>query len=262
VSTPRTTVMMPAYNSEATLRESVESVLAQTVPDLELIVADNASRLPARELLADVRDPRLRHVRLRRNLGTAGARNAALRLASAPLVSQLDSDDQWEPDYLEHVLPCFDDPAVGLAYSNTHIIGHPTGHDDYIGDPTVHPMHDFPKIAEQNPIPCPTATIRAGAARAVGGYAVSQWMVEDYHLYLRLARAGWRFAYVHRQLARYRWPSATSGLSGRKRQHELWELAMYARFVARHPLTPGPRRQVRVRVRRELDRLRGLHLAL
>ena len=94
----------------------------------------------------------------------------------------LDADDQWEPDYLEHILPCFDDPAVGLAYSNTHIVGHPTGHDDYIGDPSVHPMHDFPKIAEQNPIPCPTATIRAGAARAVGGYARWLWMVEDYHL--------------------------------------------------------------------------------
>jgi teichuronic acid biosynthesis glycosyltransferase TuaG len=248
--------MMPAYNSEATLRESVESVLTQTVPELELIVVDNASTLPVRELLADVRDPRLRLVRLPVNLGTAGARNAALRRARAPLVSQLDSDDQWEPDYLEHVLPCFEDPAVGLAYSNTHIIGHPTGHDDYIGDPSVHPMHDFPKIAEQNPIPCPTATIRVDAARAVGGYSVTQWMVEDYLMYLRLARAGWRFAYVHRQLARYRWPSATSGLSGRKRQHELWELAMYARFVARHPLTPGPRRQMRTRVRRELDRLR------
>lgn len=256
MTVPRTTVMMPAYNSEATLRESVESVLAQTVPDLDLIVVDNASRLPAAELLGDIDDTRLRLVRLNRNLGTAGARNAALRLARTRLVSQLDSDDQWEPDYLEHVLPCFDDPAVGLAYSNTHIIGHPTGHDDYIGDPSVHPMHDFPKIAEQNPIPCPTVTLRAGAARAVGGYALWQWMVEDYHMYLKLARAGWRFAYVHRQLARYRWPSATSGLSGRARQHELWELAMFASFVARHPLTPGPRRQVRTRVRRELDRLR------
>jgi cellulose synthase/poly-beta-1,6-N-acetylglucosamine synthase-like glycosyltransferase len=248
--------MMPAHASNATLRDSVESVLAQTVPDLELIVVDNASKPPARDVLADVRDDRMRLVRLRRNLGTAGARNAALRLARAPLVSQLDSDDQWEPDYLEHVLPCFDDPAVGLAYANAHIIGHPTGHDDYIGDPSVHPMHEFPKIAEQNPIPCPTATIRAGAARAVGGYALWQWMAEDYHLYLKLARAGWRFAYVHRQLARYRWPSATRGLSGRKRQHELWELAMYGTFMARHPLTPGPRRQVRTRLRRELERLR------
>jgi glycosyltransferase involved in cell wall biosynthesis len=248
--------MMPAYNSERTLRGSVESVLAQTVPDLELIVADNDSRIPAREVLADVRDPRLRIVRNRHNLGTAGGRNAALRLARTPLVSQLDSDDEWEPDYLENVLPCFDDTAIGLAYTNAHIIGHPTGHDDYIGDPSVHPMFEFPKIADQNPIPCPTATIRTAAARAVGGYALWLWMVEDYHMYLKLARAGWRFAYVHRQLARYRWPSATSGLTARKRPHELWELGMYASFVARHPLTPGPRRQVRLRVRRELDRLR------
>jgi cellulose synthase/poly-beta-1,6-N-acetylglucosamine synthase-like glycosyltransferase len=254
VSEPRTTVMMPAYNSHATVGASVESVLAQTVPDLELIVVDNASTPPIAEALAGMRDPRLRLVRNRRNLGTAAGRNTALRLARAPLVSQLDSDDRWEPDYLETVLPCFDDPAVGLTYSNTHITGHPGGHDDYIGDPTVHPMHDFPKIAEQNPIPCPTATIRTGAARAVGGYALWLWMTEDYHLYLKLARAGWRFAYVHRQLAHYRWPSATSGLSGRKRQHELWQLAMYASFMARHPLTPGPRRQVRTRARRELSR--------
>ncbi|MEA2368913.1 MAG: hypothetical protein QOH38_1631 [Thermoleophilaceae bacterium] len=254
MSAPRTTVMMPAYNSHATIRGSVESVLAQTVPDLELIVADNASTPPVREALEEVRDPRLRIVRKRFNTGTAGGRNAALRLARAPLVSQLDSDDEWEPDYLESVLPCFEDPGVGLTYTNTHIIGHPTGHDDYIGDPSVHPMYDFPKIAEQNPIPCPTATIRTAAARAVGGYALWLWMTEDYHMYMKLARAGWRFAYVHRQLARYRWPSPTSGMSGRKREQQLWELAMYASFVARHPLTPGPRRQVRTRVRRELPR--------
>ncbi|MEA2396595.1 MAG: hypothetical protein QOK25_151, partial [Thermoleophilaceae bacterium] len=70
--------MMPAYNSERTLRGSVESVLAQTVGDLEIVVVDNASRVPVREVLADVRDPRLRIVRRRWNLGTAGGRNTAL----------------------------------------------------------------------------------------------------------------------------------------------------------------------------------------
>jgi glycosyltransferase involved in cell wall biosynthesis len=253
---PRTTVMMPAYNSHATIATSVESVLAQTVQDLELIVVDNASSPPIGDALAGLRDPRLRIVRNRHNLGTPGGRNTALRSARAPLVSQLDSDDQWEPEYLESVLPCFDDPRVGLAYTNSYIIDHPTGHDDYIGDPSVHPMHDFPKIAEQNPIPCPTATIRTQAARAVGGYAPWLWMVEDYHFYLKLAHAGWRFAYVNRRLARYRWPSGARGVSGRRRNHELWELVMFASFVARHPLTPGPRRQVRARVGRELERLR------
>jgi cellulose synthase/poly-beta-1,6-N-acetylglucosamine synthase-like glycosyltransferase len=248
--------MMPAHDAESTIRGSVESVLSQTVGELELIVVDNASARPVRESLAGVRDPRLRIVRRRVNAGAAGGRNTALRLARSPLVSQLDADDAWEPDYLEHVLPCFEDPGVGLAYSNTHIVGHPTGHDDYIGDPSVHPMYRFPKLAEQNPIPSPTATIRAGALRAIGGYRSWLWMAEDYEMYMRLARAGWRFAYVHRQLARYRWPSQGGGLSSRRRRHELWELAAFAAVAARHPLTPGPRRQVRRRVKRELLRLR------
>jgi glycosyltransferase involved in cell wall biosynthesis len=256
--TPRTSVMMPARDAEATLHESVESVLAQTVGDLELLIVDNSSATPVAEVLAGLGDDRVRILRSELNLGVAAGRNAALAAARAPLVSQLDADDLWEPDYLESVLPHFDDPAVGLVYSNALILEHPTGHSDYIGDPSVHPMHRFPKIAEQNPIPCPTATVRAGAVRAVGCYAGWLRMSEDYHLYMRLARAGWRFAYVDRQLARYRWPQPHRGMSYREREHELWNLAMYAHFVLRHPLTPGPRRQLRTRVRHELGRLLDL----
>ena len=256
--TPRTSVLMPALNSDATIREAVESVLAQTAGDLELLIVDNASDTPVAETLAGLDDPRVRILRCERNLGVGGGRNAALAAARAPLVSQLDSDDLWEPDYLEHILPLFEDPAVGLAYSNALILEHPTGHTDYIGDPSVHPMYGFPKIAEQNPIPCPTATMRAGAARAVGGWAGWLGMCEDYHMYLRLARAGWRFAYVHRQLARYRWPQPHRGMTYAKVPQQRWELALFAHFVALHPLTPGPRRQVRSRSRRELRRVLGL----
>jgi colanic acid/amylovoran biosynthesis protein len=250
---PRTTVMVPAFEAEATLREAVGSVLGQTVADLELIVVDDASTTPAAEVLGDMSDPRLRILRHRRNRGLSAARNTALGAARAPLVSQLDADDLWEPDYLQSVLPCFDDPEVGLAYTNCTILGHPMGQEDYIGDPSVHPMHDFPKIAEQNPVPSPTATMRTLAVRAVGGYARWLRQCEDYHLYMKLARAGWRFAYVDRQLARYRWPEPNRGMSYDDRRHELWEHAMFGSFVVRHPLTPGPRRQVRVRARRELD---------
>lgn len=253
VTAPRTTVMMPSYEAEATLRGAVESVLSQTVGALELVVVDDASTTPVAELLADVSDSRLRILRHQRNRGLSAARNTALVAARAPLVSQLDADDLWEPEYLESVLPCFDDPGVGLAYTNCTILGHPAGHEDYISDPSVHPMHDFPKIAEQNPVPSPTATMRTAAVRGVGGYARWLRQCEDYYLYMRLARAGWRFAYVDRRLARYRWPGRGRGMSFDARRHELWEHAMFASFVVRHPLTQGPRRQVRTRVRRELD---------
>jgi glycosyltransferase involved in cell wall biosynthesis len=244
--------MMPAYRSEATIREAVNSVLGQSDPRLELIVVDDCSPLPVADALADVRDPRVRVIRHARNRGTYGARNTALAAARTPLVSQLDPDDAWEPDYLESILPCFDDLAVGLAYSNTHIVGHPTGHDDYIGDPSVHPMDRFPKFAEQCPVPSPTATFRTGAVRGVGGYARWLWTAGDYHLYAKLIKAGWRFAYVHRQLARYRWPTPERGKSHDTRRSERNLLAMWLAFAARHPLTPGPRRRVRTLARREL----------
>lgn len=243
---------MPAYRAGDTIRESVESALAQTVGDLELIVVDDGSPEPMADVLADIDDPRLRVLRHDRNRCAPAARNTALRVARAPLVSQLDADDLWEPTYLERVLPRFEDPTIGLVYTNAHILGHPTGHDTYIVDESVHPMFTFPKIAEQNPIPALTATMRADAVRGVGGYAEWLWVCDDYHLYMKLARAGWRFDYIHEKLASYRWPSAERGHSFDRPAAERDELKMFAGFVLRHPLTPGPRRQVRARVKRLL----------
>jgi glycosyltransferase involved in cell wall biosynthesis len=253
---PLTSVLMPAFGSEATIRASAESVLAQTEGRLELIVVDDASPIPVSEVLADIRDPRLRVLRHSRNRNTAAARNTGLAAARAPFVSQLDADDLWEPDYLEAVIPRFEDSAVGLAYSNTHIIGHPEGLDDYIGDSSVHPLDRFPKFAEACPVPAPTATMRTAAVRAVGGYSRWLWTATDYHLYAKLVASGWRFAYVDRQLAHYRWPAAASKSSAR-RKVELAELQLWAGFALRHPRIPGPKRQVRVRLRRELERLVG-----
>jgi glycosyltransferase involved in cell wall biosynthesis len=247
---------MPAYRARETVRESVESALAQTLGQLEVIVVDDGSPEPIADALGDLRDSRLRLLRHRKNRGAPAARNTALAAARAPLVSQLDADDLWEPDYLESVLPCFEDPEVGLAYTNATILEHPDGLDTYIPDASVHPMDGFPKIAEQNPIPALTATIRADAVRGVGGYAQWLWVCDDYHLYLKLARAGWRFAYVDRRLARYRWPHPERGQSYDRDAAERDEFKMWIAFMLRHPGTPGPRRQVRTRVKRELTKLR------
>ena len=254
---PLTSVMMPAYNAEATVGEAVASALSQTVGALELIVVDDGSTIPVAEALSDIRDPRLRILRHDRNRGLSAARSTALAAARSSLVSQLDADDLWEPQYLESVLPCFDDPAIGLAYANVTIIGHPEGSTDYIFDSSVHPMDTFPKFAEQNPVPALTATMRTQAVRRVGGYAPWLWASQDYYLYAQLIAAGWRFAYVDRQLARYRWPAADRGMSHDRRRHELDELKLWLGFVLCHPRTPGPRRQVRLRLGREIARLRS-----
>lgn len=235
----RTSVLMPAYRSEGTIRQAAESVLAQTAGDLELIVVDDCSPVPARDALAGIRDPRLRILRRQRNGGPGRARNSGLAAARAPLISQLDADDMWEPGYLERVLPRFGDERVGLVYTNARILDHPTGHDDYIGDGSIHPRDGFPELLDANPIPAPTVTARAAAVRAVGGW--SRWLrfVADYNLYLKLAAAGWRFDYVDEQLARYRWPGPGGGLGYDHRRSARWRLGMAVAFACSHPGTEG-----------------------
>src|SRR5207237_462998 len=111
---------MPAYNAEATLRESVDSALAQTPGDLEPVIVD-AARVPVRQVLADLDDQRIRIVEHTENRGLGPTRNTALREARTPLIAHLDADDLWEPEYLEAILPAFDDPHIALAYCNARV---------------------------------------------------------------------------------------------------------------------------------------------
>ncbi len=249
--------MMAAHDSHATVRESVESVLAQTVPELELIVVDDGSQVPIADALSGIRDERLRVIRRERNRGPAVARNVALREARSEFVSQLDSDDLWHPDYLESVLPRFDDPDVGLVYANVRILRHPHGREIAIVNTPRHPVDSFPEICTNCPIPSATPTMRRDAVRGVGGYAGWLRSAEDHNLYLKLARAGWRFDYVDRPLATYRWPSVESGMSHDRELMRTEALKMWIAFMLRHPLTPGPRRQVRLRLARRLRRGSG-----
>jgi mycofactocin glycosyltransferase len=227
--------------------------------DLEVIVVDDGSIVPVAEPLATIRDPRLRVISHDRNRGTAAARQTALCGARAPLVSHLDADDTWEPNYLESVLPRIEDPRVGLVYSNATLVGHPLGWTDYMRDlpympdPAEHPIDTFPRIADQNPIPLLTATARTQAVKDVGGYPRWLRFCEDYYLCLRLAAAGWRFAYVDDRLANYRWPTASGGMSYHHRAQARHVLRMWAVLAVRHPRMPGPKHQLRLRL---LDRFK------
>jgi glycosyltransferase involved in cell wall biosynthesis len=240
---------MPAYNAETTLGASVASALAQTVENIEVIVVDDGSRIPASEVLADVRDPRLRMLRHERNRGVSCARNTALAAARAPLVSQLDADDLWEPTYIESVVPLLENPLVGLAYTNARIVRdshsgatylpHRAHIDVWVTEPERHPIDRFPEICEWCPICSPTVTARTEAVRALGGYV--EWLPSgsDWYLYLKLAKAGWRFAYLNESLARYRWPTPDRGMSYDLARREFMDLRLWLAFSLRHPGTPG-----------------------
>jgi glycosyltransferase involved in cell wall biosynthesis len=93
VSPVTVSAVMPTYNAASYLREAIGSVIAQTFTDWELIVVDDGSEDETPEILASIRDPRLRVRRLAAHSGRAAARNAGLELATGSYVAMCDSDD-------------------------------------------------------------------------------------------------------------------------------------------------------------------------
>lgn len=103
---PRVSVVVPAYNAADYLERALGTVLAQTMPDLEILVVDDASAdatfKVARQVAA--RAPRVRVLRNKRNGGAAASRNRALAKARGEWVALLDADDTWSAERLERML--------------------------------------------------------------------------------------------------------------------------------------------------------------
>jgi glycosyltransferase involved in cell wall biosynthesis len=249
-------VITPAFNAGATLAQAVRSALAQTVADIEVLVVDDGSPQPASEALGEISDGRVRVLRSEVNRGVSVARNLGLRCAQAPLIAQLDADDLWHPDHLEGVLGAFEDPAIGLAYTNVEIIGTPLldraiaprhpddGLPEWVSDRALHPVDDLARLYRVNPIPSPSVVMRTAAVREIRGYPRWLRVGEEYYVYLKLRRAGWHFAYVDRASAIYRWPEPGRGVSFDSRLAARQNLKLFAALMARAPGEPEIRRRM------------------
>ena len=129
---PRVSVIMPAYRCEKTIENSIRSALSQTVPDIEVIVANDASDDGLTDILDRLqkKDARLRVIQIRTNIGVAEARNRGIAAAKAEWIAFLDSDDLWEPDKLKKQLSAAERTGGQLIYTAAACIdetGKPTG---------------------------------------------------------------------------------------------------------------------------------------
>lgn len=115
---------IPYYRNRGYLREAIDSVRAQTHPDWELLVVDDAGPEPADELVAAYADPRMRYVRHETNVGMTANWNACLRLARAPLTTLLHQDDRLLPRYAERVLEAARrSPGAAAYFTDVRVIG-------------------------------------------------------------------------------------------------------------------------------------------
>ena len=117
---PLVTVVVPAFNAESSLAQTIASVQAQSLEDIEILIIDDASTdatLTLARHLAES-DPRVKVIAARRNLGPAGARNLGLEAASGDWIALLDADDAFEPGRLARLLGLAKDCGADLLADN------------------------------------------------------------------------------------------------------------------------------------------------
>jgi glycosyltransferase involved in cell wall biosynthesis len=125
---PFASVVVPAYNSEKTVAETLRSLLRQTFTNLEVVVVDDGSTDGTASVVESFSDGRVRLVR-QRNRGLAGAHNTGVHNARGRYIGFCDADDLWLPEKLElHVAHLESHPEVGISFSGSQLI-------DEAGDP-------------------------------------------------------------------------------------------------------------------------------
>ena len=119
---PKVSVIIPAYNTEAYIAKAIESVLEQTLTDIEVIIVDDASSDKTVEVAKSFTDPRLKVIVNQQNLGAAAARNRALRAAQGEWIAVLDSDDWYAPERLSKLVSLANERNADMIADDLYLI--------------------------------------------------------------------------------------------------------------------------------------------
>ena len=194
---------IPAYQAEAWIGETLESVLGQTSPANEVVVVDDGSTDATSEVVRGFGD-RVKLVR-QENRGVSAAYNRAFREAGAEFVAMCPADDLWEPNKLElqrAVLAAHSD--VDVAFGGARYFG--IEDRDYVGPPAtgrLEPESFFRQMYDTDLVPAPTAVVRRSLWEELGGFR-EDLAAEDYEFWLRALKAGAVFFHDPRVLVRLR----------------------------------------------------------
>lgn len=201
--TPRVSVITPTYNRADFLAEAIDSMLAQTYADFEMIIVDDGSTDGTRDLVESYsHDPRIRYF-YQENQGQSIARNLGIKESTGEFIGFLDSDNAWLPIRLERSLEAFrQDPSADIVYADNITIdeqGNEIGRDDmprYSGRITH-------QLLKDNCVSINTCLIRRHCLDEMGGFSPEDRLAEDYGLWLRLSTR-YHFRYVPEFWSKYR----------------------------------------------------------
>jgi len=197
---PLVSIVLPTYNGSRYLPEAIESCLAQTHQDWELIVVDDCSRDSTPEIITRyvAQDPRIRTIRHPSNQKLPRALNTGHAAARGTYLTWISDDNRYLPLALEEMTRFLEEhPTVGVVYADCVMIN---DRGEYLQDWPAQPAS---RIAYMNSLRA-CFLYRRSVYEMVGGYDANQFLAEDWDFWLRAAR---HFALVplHKTLYQYRW---------------------------------------------------------
>lgn len=202
MTVPKVSVVITCYNYDQYIGDAVESVLAQTWQDFEIIVIDDGSTDNTRLVMDKYRDNKKICYTLQENQGASRARNRGLLESKGEFIAFLDADDMWLQDKLARQLELFKDQAVGVVYTRRYWIN-PIGRIVDGDERTLRRGNILDYIFIDNIVCFSSAMVRKHLVDAVGGFDETLPMGMDYDLWVRLA-ALCKFDYVDQPLVKYR----------------------------------------------------------
>ena len=255
-------VIIPAYNAAPFIKESLDSVFAQTYPHYDVIVVNDGS--PDTPELEQVLLPYIHRVIYlkQENRGPSSARNTGLRAATGNLVACLDADDIWKPDYLEEQTRFLNEhPEYDLIYCNARFFGDSV----YDGKEymSVCPSEGEATAAAIISRRCHVFTSSVTARRtklASVGFDESIRVSEDFDCWVRFIAAGHRIGYHRKILVLYRKHDANASLTANPSRMAEYKIQVLTKSLA---LWPRDSEEVRLLLQAkdqkiaELETLRG-----
>ncbi|MDD5068945.1 MAG: glycosyltransferase [Candidatus Pacebacteria bacterium] len=187
IKKPKVSVLMPAYNSEAYLKEAIQGVLTQDFTDFEFIIVDDASNDKSSQVIKSFADNRIEFIQNAHNVGCIASLNEGMKKARGEYIARIDSDDIWiDKKKLSKQVAFLDThPEYGLIGTYAHVI------DD--SGKTIAQMN-FPtentairnKMLVKNCIVNSSVTFRIKLWQSCGPYRSDELYAEDYGLWLRI----------------------------------------------------------------------------
>ena len=225
------TIIMAAYNAGKTIETAIKSVIEQTYTDWELIVVNDCSKDNTLEIADSFAksDPRIRVISNERNLGVSLTRKKALDAAKGEWIAVLDSDDIWDCDKLEKQFDLAEKKNADLVFTGSAFI-------DNDGNPIKWQLHvpgtvSYRKLLKQNLISNSSVLVKKELYEQF--YVVGDHMHEDFAMWLKMAKNGYKICGIDEPLLIYRIAKSSKSSNKLKAARMNWNTY---RYVGLNPL--------------------------